>query len=122
VRILIVEDDPFVALDIECIILDAIPADVELAATLAQAKRCASQPLDFAFLDIDMPDGKIFEVAAELRRQGVAFAFVSGERLEEVPSLLRDAPFISKPYKVWQISQTLPGMRAAGSSPAPRPA
>jgi DNA-binding LytR/AlgR family response regulator len=108
VRILIVEDDPFVALDLECIVSDALDAEICTASTLAQARLCARQPLDFAFLDIDMPDGKIFDVAAELRRRRVPFAFVSGALLSDAPAILRDAPFISKPYKVWQICQTLP--------------
>ena len=107
VRILIVEDDPFVALDLECIVKDSVDADICTASTLAEARRCACEPIDFAFLDIDMPDGKIFPVAAELRRRRVPFVFVSGELLSEVPAMLRDAPFISKPYKVWQICQTL---------------
>ena len=107
-RILIVEDDPFVALDLECIVRESADAEICTASTLAEARRCACEPIDFAFLDIDMPDGKIFPVAAELRRRRVPFAFVSGELLSEVPHMLRDAPFISKPYKVWQICQSLP--------------
>lgn len=114
-RILIVEDDPFVALDLECIVRDATDSDICMASTLAEARRCAREPIDFAFLDIDMPDGKIFEVARELRRRGVPFVFVSGELLSEVPAMLRDAPFISKPYKVWQICQSLPQESARAS-------
>lgn len=113
-RILIVEDDPFVALDLECIVRDAADADICLASTLADARRCAHLPIDFAFLDIDMPDGKIFPVAAELRRRSVPFVFVSGALAHEIPAMLQDVPFISKPYKVWQIAQNLPrGSRAS---------
>ncbi|MDP2355581.1 MAG: response regulator [Beijerinckiaceae bacterium] len=107
-RILIVEDDPFVALDLECIVRDSADADICMASTLAEARRCAHLPIDFAFLDIDMPDGKIFPVAAELRRRKIPFVFVSGALRHEIPVLLRDVPFISKPYKVWQIAQNLP--------------
>lgn len=113
-RILIVEDDPFVALDLECIVRDAADAEVSLASSLAEARLCARLPIDFAFLDIDMPDGKIFPVAAELRRRSVPFVFVSGALAHEIPAMLQDVPFISKPYKVWQIAQNLPrGSRAS---------
>lgn len=107
-RILIVEDDPFVALDLECIVRESADAEICMASTLAEARRCAREHIDFAFLDIDMPDGKIFPVAADLRRRGVPFAFVSGALLNEIPAMLRDVPFIPKPYKVWQICETLP--------------
>jgi DNA-binding LytR/AlgR family response regulator len=108
VRILIVEDDPFVALDLECIVRDAADAEICLAATLAEARRSAHLPIDFAFLDIDMPDGKIFPVAAELRRREIPFVFVSGALLHEIPDMLKDVPFISKPYNARQIAQKLP--------------
>jgi DNA-binding LytR/AlgR family response regulator len=108
VRILIVEDDPFVAFDLECIVRDCADAEICMASTLAEARRCARQPIDFAFLDIDMPDGKIFPVAADLKSRGIPFVFVSGALLHEIPPLLRDAPFVAKPYKIWQISQKLP--------------
>ncbi len=107
-RILIVEDDPFVALDLECIVKESADADICMASTLAEARRCAQLPIDFAFLDIDLPDGKIFPVAAELRRRNIPFVFVSGALLHEIPVMLQDVPFISKPYKVWQIAQNLP--------------
>lgn len=107
-RILIVEDDAFLALDLECIVRDAVDAEICLASTLAEARNCAHLPIDFAFLDIDMPDGKIFPVAAELRRREIPFVFVSGALRHEIPDMLRDVPFISKPYKVWQIAQNLP--------------
>ena len=107
VRVLIVEDDPFVALDLECIVQEAFNAEVCVAGSVAEARAHARQAVDFAFLDIDMPDGKIYEVAADLQQRGVPFAFVSGEQLACVPPRLRAAPFIAKPYKVWQISQSL---------------
>jgi len=115
VRVLIVEDDPFVALDLECIVQEAFDADICVAGSLAEARECARQKIDFAFLDIDMPDGKIYEVAADLQQRGVPFAFVSGEQLASVPPRLREAPFIAKPYKVWQISQSL--VSSAGGAP-----
>jgi hypothetical protein len=47
-------------------------------------------------------------VAAELRRREIPFVFVSGALLHEIPDMLKDVPFISKPYNVSQIAQKLP--------------
>lgn len=107
-RILIVEDNPILALDLEGIVRDSVDAEICMASTLAEAGRCVLLPIDFAFLDIDMPDGKIFPVATELQRRNIPFVFVSGALLHEIPDMLRDVPFISKPYEVWQIAQNLP--------------
>jgi DNA-binding LytR/AlgR family response regulator len=96
-----------VALDLECIVRDVNDAEICTASTLAEARRCAREHIDLAFLDIDMPDGKIFPVAADLRARGVPFAFVSASLLDEIPAMLRDVPFIPKPFKTWQICQTL---------------
>ncbi len=115
-RILIVEDDPFVALDLECIIRESADVEVCVASTLAEARRCVRQKISFAFLDIDMPDGKIFPVAAELRREGIPFVFVSGSILDEMPAMLRDVPFISKPYQTWQIAQRVKGYAASSQA------
>lgn len=106
-RVLIVEDDPFVALDLESIVLDS-GAEVEVAHSLADARLKFDSGLDFAFLDIDLPDGRGFEAAMALRARNVPFAFVTGSARDETPPALRDAPFIAKPFKTWQIERWLP--------------
>lgn len=128
-RVLIVEDDPFVALDLESIVQDALEAmaqdapeaQVHVAPSLADARNVMHaadfHAADFAFLDIDLMDGRVFEIARLLRERSVPFAFVSASARAEVPQALRDAPFIAKPYKVWQIAQSLlegaPGLAVA---------
>lgn len=106
-RVLIVEDDPFVAIDLERIVLEAFAADIRIAGSLAEAWLCVAQPIDFVFLDVDLPDGPSYEVAADLLRRQVPFAFVSGASPMSAPVGLGDAPFIAKPYQPSQIAQTL---------------
>ena len=50
-RILILEDEPLIAMDLEDVVRDALPADVCLANTLAEAVAELSQGIDFALLD-----------------------------------------------------------------------
>lgn len=114
-QVLIVEDDPFVALDLEAIVQDSVGAQVHVAASLADARALLGVPklavLDFAFLDVDLMDGPVFEIARLLRERHVPFVFVSASARAEIPAALRDAPFIPKPYRVWQIADSLAGMQ-----------
>ncbi len=108
-QILIVEDDPMVALDLEGIVLGAAgEAQVAVANSVVEARNVlAAMAFDLAFLDIDVLDGKTFEVAALLHERGTPFAFVSGSRPEDVPAPLRDVPFVPKPYHPEDIERTL---------------
>jgi DNA-binding LytR/AlgR family response regulator len=109
-RILIVEDDPMVALDLEGIVLGAAEgqAQVAVASSVSEARQVLSAlPIDAAFLDIDVLDGKTFEVAELLHERGTPFAFVSGSRPEDVPPPLRSVPFLPKPYDPGDIERML---------------
>ena len=109
-HILIVEDDPMVALDLEGIVLGASEgqARVAVASSVSEARRVLSAlAIDAAFLDIDVLDGKTFEVAELLHERGTPFAFVSGSRPEDVPPPLRSVPFLPKPYDPGDIERML---------------
>src|SRR4051812_18106087 len=106
-RVLIVEDDPMVALDLEAIVLGAADADVEVANSVKDASRVLRESaFDAALLDIDVLDGKTFAVAHLLAECGTPFVFVSGARQDEVPPPLRQVPFLPKPYDPQDIERT----------------
>jgi len=99
-----------VALDLEGIVLDLAEgrAQVAITASVVEARRVlAAAAVDAALLDIDVLDGKTFELASLLHGRGTPFAFVSGSRRDEIPSPLRSIPFVSKPYDPEAIGQTL---------------
>ena len=104
-RVLIVEDEPLVAMDLESIVLGVIAADVVVVASVSGARQAMAAPLDLALLDIEVTDGRTFEIARELQRNGAAFVFISGARPEALPPDLRGAPFISKPFDRRQIER-----------------
>ena len=99
-RILILEDEPLTALDLQMAVEAAGHEIADVCHTLRDANRWLSGDidLDFAFLDIDLPDGKSFAVATAFDARRVPFAFVSASKQGEVPANLRHALFISKPY------------------------
>ena len=97
-RVLIVEDEVLTALDLQVLLEDLGHEVVGPFATVAEARTNVSPAPDFAFLDIDVRDGKSFGLAAELDRSRVPFVFVSGSSRSELPDGLRHARFVAKPY------------------------
>ncbi len=96
-----------VALDLEAIVSGAADAEVAVANSVSEARQAlGSAAFDAAFLDIDVLDGKTFEVARLLAERGTPFAFVSGARQEDVPPPLREVPFLPKPYDPQDIERT----------------
>jgi DNA-binding LytR/AlgR family response regulator len=83
---------------------------------VASTKKVLHEPFDFAFLDVDVTNGKTFEVARLLGEKGVPFVFVSGASLNDLPDELRDVPFIPKPFLPSQIKQALLGSEPAGKT------
>src|ERR1700730_17180470 len=114
-HILIVEDEMMVALDLETMITDLVQATVVIEASVAGTKKVLNEDIDFAFLDIDVTNGKTFEIAKILDRKQVPFVFVSGACQADLPFELHSAPFIPKPFCAAQIEQALQAV--AGSLP-----
>ena len=105
IRVLIVEDDPFIAMDIESAVSDELgdAAELIVVESVSQARRAADQPLACALLDIDVIGGKTFAIAASLRAKGTPLVFVSGSAPSEVPPELRDVRFVRKPFSAGEL-------------------
>lgn len=118
IRVLIVEDDPFIAMDIESAVAEQLGDDAELIVveSVAEARRAAARKLSCALLDIDVVDGKTFDVASVLQKAGIPFAFVSGSAPSEVPAPLRNARFLRKPFSIREVATFV--MNAIGSAPS----
>ena len=107
VRVLILEDNPLIAFDLQSILEGEGHEVVGVCDTLAEARRHLADQFDFALLDVDLTDGKSFEVASVLHDRHIPFAFVSASRRSEVPRHLRDVHFIAKPYQEAAIVQSV---------------
>src|SRR3984893_7195356 len=77
--VLIVEDDPLIALDFEDTILGFGVKSVRTAGNVARAlEMIADRAPDFALLDVGLVREKGFAVAERLDALGIPFAFVTG--------------------------------------------
>jgi hypothetical protein len=112
-NVLIVEDEVFATIDLIDAIHSITPAAVVTKASVADTKSVLHLPFDFAFLDVDVTNGKTFEVAHMLGEKQTPFAFVSGSSPKDMPAELRDVPFISKPFDRSLIERLLPRAKTA---------
>ena len=97
-RILILEDDPMIALDLQAI-LEAEGHEVpDALSSLSEAYPRPCPGFDCALLDVDVVGGKSFGVAEALIERQIPFVFVSASKPCDLPRPLQQAAFIAKPY------------------------
>ena len=98
--VLIVEDDPIIALDFEDTLLGFGVKTVRTAGSVAKALALIDQqPPDFALLDVSLIREKSFAVAERLEALKIPFAFVTGYGADaRLPAAFSDKPRLPKPY------------------------
>jgi CheY-like chemotaxis protein len=112
-NILVVEDEPLIAMDLQTIIEDVGYRLAAIVDTMQGAlAAAAAEPVDVAIMDIELatlPDG--METARRLREEhGVRSLFVSaniGAGLRAAASVLDAVGFIDKPFVALEIERAL---------------
>ena len=106
--ILVVEDEPLVALDIQAELELAGAGRVQIARTVdAALTALAEERFDLALLDGNLKGQPVDAVANALRQGAVPFCFVSGYGREHLPQGFEDAPLIQKPFPPASLRQIL---------------
>lgn len=107
-NILVVEDDPFISMDIEDCVTSAGRTVLGPANSVVTALDLIDrQRPDLAILDVELLDGLSFPIARKLEELGVAFAFVTAQ-----PGMVATAGFdrarvVTKPFDLDQIKALL---------------
>jgi CheY-like chemotaxis protein len=98
--VLVVEDDPIIALDFEDTILGFGVKTVRTAGNVANAlDMIADRPPQFALLDVNLIREKSFAVAERLEALKIPFAFVTGYGADvRLPAAFACKPRLPKPY------------------------
>lgn len=98
--VLIVEDDPIIALDFEDTVLGFGVKAVRTAASVARAlDMIADRPPDFALLDVSLIRENSFAVAERLEVLKIPFAFVTGYGADTaLPTAFAGKSRLPKPY------------------------
>ncbi|MFO1143984.1 MAG: PAS domain S-box protein [Amaricoccus sp.] len=103
-RILVVEDEPLIAMDIEEKLLSLGCTVIGPAPNPATARRLIAETApDAALLDANLSGQRVDELALELRRRAIPFAFATGFGRESLPPEFGDAPILAKPFDGEQL-------------------
>lgn len=109
-RILVVEDEVLIAMDIEDMLLDLNCKPVGPASTIEDAIKiiCDDNRLDGALLDMSLHGKPVQPIVEELVSKGVAFVLVTGyARRDDDVAAMADAPRLNKPFAVGVLSEVL---------------
>jgi hypothetical protein len=104
-RVLVVEDEPFIALDLEDALAFLSCDIVGPFADIGSALSIDPVTVDFALLDIHVTDGLIFPLAARLAERSIPFAFLSGDNANDLPDEWKMTPVLRKPYLYEEFEQ-----------------
>ncbi|HMK90934.1 MAG TPA: response regulator [Methylocystis sp.] len=111
VRILIVEDNPFIGAALEEMLTEQGLVVVGVAKRLKEALRyCADSRIDVALLDVNLGDDKIDAVADALDARGAPFVFATGYGRAGLPEAFSDRPVVEKPFYIEEMLKELRGV------------
>lgn len=114
-RVLVVEDNPLLAMDLEDLLQSEGVETVGPAYSLAHGlELIRNDGIDAAILDIDLGDERVWPIAEELGRRATPFVFLSAMcGLNEVPEHFRGRICMSKPAERRYLVATVEELLAA---------
>lgn len=106
-RVLVVEDEELVALELSAELSRMGWAIVGPAATLAEAQKLLSSGVDAAVLDVNLRGRPVYPVAEALEGRHVPFLFCTGYEMVDPEGRFPDVPVIRKPVHPAAVSAAL---------------
>ena len=107
-RLLVIEDEPLVALDLIACIEDADGVVVGPAGSEKHALQLIeTETVDAALLDANLHGKPVDRIAAALTGRNIPFVFVSGHNRDGLPAPFAKMPLVGKPFTHAQIVDTV---------------
>jgi DNA-binding NtrC family response regulator len=122
-RVLVVDDEMIIALDIECMLREAGAVVIGPACDVAEGLALArGESLSVAVLDVRLGAGTVEPLAEALFDRGVPFVFYSGQVLSEACfTRWPKAAFVAKPSPSRVLTEAIRRAYAASQSSAQGP-
>jgi len=106
-RILVVEDEPIVAISLQDMLGDLGYDVVGPAFRVAAALALCAEAIDAAILDVNMAGEDSYAVAYALKARGVPYLFATGYGRQGLEPGHEDVPVLQKPYREGQVDAAL---------------
>jgi CheY-like chemotaxis protein len=109
-RLLVVEDEALISMDLECILEELGHRVLGLAANNAQALALLDRhadDIDGAVVDVNLGGSSSAPVAEALRARGIPFIVASGYEREELQRLGFSEKGVNKPYSPKELEAAL---------------
>jgi CheY-like chemotaxis protein len=105
-KVLAVEDESLVAMQLEDMLFDFGCEVVGLAMRFSKALELAGSlpEIDFAVLDVNIGGDKVYPVAEALRARAVPIVFATGYGKAGVDPAWHDCPIVQKPYTSQELA------------------
>jgi len=111
-NLLVVEDEPLVAMMLQDVLGEAGYVVIGPIAQLDRAVEAAQQQaIDLALLDVNLMGKQVYPVAAVLVSRGIPFLFMSGYGDGSLPAEYAGRPAVAKPYKMKALLDALEALR-----------
>jgi CheY-like chemotaxis protein len=115
-RVLVVEDEMLVAMNIEDMLLELGHEVAGLAGRLGPALALAKEArFDVAMLDVNLAGEASFPIADLLAERGIPFLFATGYGRAGIEERFRGRPILQKPFRAAELGAAL---TALSSPPA----
>lgn len=113
-RILLVEDEMLVAMNMEDMLLELGHELAGLASRLGPALELAREAaFDAAILDVNLAGERSFPIAELLAGRGIPFLFATGYGRQGVDAAWRDRPVLQKPFREAELAAAIEALAAA---------
>ena len=105
-RIMVVEDEPRIALDIECALEAEGLGSVGCVPNLCKAKQHLTEhPIEFALIDSELAAESAALVADHLRSVGTPFIVITAA--SEAADWTKDVPVVEQPFDPENLARTI---------------